>query len=184
MEVNDGGEGNDNNVEDDGDEDHVDEDDVEEEEEEVHDEDEQDEEEDDEEVPDQDEQDEVEDDEEEEDHEEEEDAEDGEEARGISAGQIIDQERDRDDTGNDGLTDPHDRTIATSAVEIVLQLIEFGKTGKPSPNRSYSLRYWLAVILHRWNGVKTDQQLESMMKISRKIFRYPFTLQQLIVGFH
>lgn len=148
VEVNDGGEGNDNNVEDDGDEDHVDEDDVEEEE---HDEEE--------------------DDGEEEDHED--DAEDGEEARGINGGESIDQERD----GNDGPINPHDKTIVTYAVEIVQQLIEFGKTGQPLRNRSYALRYWLAVILRRWKDFQTDLQIESMMKIPRRTLRYPFTLR-------
>lgn len=77
---------------------------------------------------------------------------------------------DEDDADEEG-GDPNDKTIQTSAAEIVQHLLDLAKTDQPILNVSYALRYWLAVVLYRWRSIKNVQNIEAKMSIPRNTVR-------------
>lgn len=83
----------------------------------------------------------------------------------------VESEADDDEAGAATAIDASDKTIPTSAEEIVENLFRISDVGEETvKQKKYSLRYWMAVIMARWPKL-TEREIEDKFGISRSTIK-------------
>lgn len=82
------------------------------------------------------------------------------------------EESDDDEGGTEAAINAADKTIPTSADEIVENLFRISDEGEETvvKQKKYSLRYWMAVIIARWPKL-TEREIEQKFGISRSTIK-------------